>query len=38
MKAPKENAISSACSRRSSEIDASEFLITSNWPVFTDML
>ena len=38
MKAPKEKAMSKACMRRSSEIVASEFLTTSNCPVFTDML
>ena len=38
MKAPKEKAISSACRRRSSVMEASEFLMTSNCPVLTDML
>ena len=33
--APNENAIKSACKRRSSVIDNTELLMISNWPVFT---
>ena len=35
--APKLNAMSSACRRRSSVTDAIESLMTSNWPVSTVM-
>jgi hypothetical protein len=38
IKAPKENDIRRACMRRSSEMEASEFFMTSNGPVTTDML
>ncbi len=37
-KAPKEKAISRACIRRSSVIEAREFLMISNWPVLTERL
>ena len=38
MKAPKQNAIRSACSRRSGVTPASEARMISNWPLLTVIL